>query len=1187
MIVVMMLVSAWAALAGAADQRAPAVAVFELGEHCGERHPPQAVSFALTAPENGIEPDHVSLLGPRGPVRHQLTDIELWPETKFVRTARVWTVTDLAPFEVRRFEVVSSESPAGEQNPEQGDVVVRQRDNVVEMGNGSCGFRFLVGAKSFDPPALPADVPGPVRAFRLADGTWFGGSELYGDTRVVRYDAEVLSRGPITGQMRIRYEYEDDTVMTLLATLTWGAPQATWSMEVTPVDLEAAVRQVTEPASVIDPLNPPSGAAANGWRLLMGIDDRALGVRVTPEFGENRWGKHEWVEGRWRDEPVHVKPAEEPAGLLVNLVPWRDWWDSSTLTTLTFLSNGGAAVFAMTAEDAGAWVEPAAEGTWAPWGNRRMRDKWLPVAKDKAGRVFMQISLASGIRRWRCGVPESGPPAALDRLKDMVLAWPEGPDAHPRLYMDRRMLDTARRQRVDEARVRALISEAGEPQLEPHQADNAALGAWLVTGDRRIAERVQLVARLEHHLGLNGNFDRMRGTFLLCGLYDGVLGSDLLGPQARRVARARMARAAYVLGTADTWSMERGFCSGNLGMSVAHILNQGLLGCVLGDHPAATTWVNVGLGMVERSLTDTVGPDGEWPESLANYAHVTVSSLLPLAVAARNGGYRDYVADPRLRKLMLFLAKSYSPPDPRPTSDGTVGVSVLPPVGRGGARGRNGLPGVIARATASTDPDYSSTQQWVWARAGFPRNIPDSRLGGWEHVYLDPSLPSRTPAWSLDVFREAGAILRHAVGTRDEWWTYFMASKIDGYPSENGGLPLVFARGVPIIARFSGGYAEREELFLNRVLPARPRGDNEFRQKNFLHENTPELVAWAGLPQSEYVEGLFPIGRARFTSHEASAHDVMQPLPEWPASPVAAEGDIPWRRQVMLVKEEGTSDAALYVRDTVSGDRPTMWQMWMVSNGISPLGPSSPAARGQTRRPSVSTPSGPTALEGNRFLATGQFDIDTLVFVAEPVNTPCSTLRWGRTYNYSPIAGVREEMDLLHLQRPDDGAYFVAFHPHRRGERMARFESLADGAVIRADHGRRIDYILLADKPIDATADGIRFKSKAALVRWETDGPTVAFSERGGIQLPRLFGKDPLPEPAEVATTGAVSLVMRKERITVALPNAHRGTAVRFACGGTWKLEAAIEGVALIDEGKGWIRLHVPAGVSAVVLTAG
>lgn len=1155
------------------------IEVFELAERCGDSFDRQTVSRVFQAAAGRCDRERLVLRGPDGPTPFQLTDVKLWPDGRTVQSARVWFRAELGPLQTRRYRLEVTDDRV-EPPADPDAVAVRRGDGQVEFATATCGARLRLGDRRFAPAVVPGAVPGPVASLRLADGTWFGDSRLYGDKRVTGFRAELVQPGPIVAEARFRYEYEDGTILSLRARLAAGDSRVGWSMDVSPRDRAVAVRQVSEPWEAEDPLSPRDESSKNGWRLALGTGEGALSFEVTPEFGANRWGRHEWVEGRWRDDPVTVRPGREPPGLLVNIVPWNDWWDSSTKTGLTFLSATGGRVLEIRASRPGDWVEPAAPGTWAPWGNRRMRQKWVPLFRDRAGEVCLQFSLASGLRHWSIGSPLAREPADLDRLADRVLDWPEGGAPHPRLYMSADELAAARRRRVPEAVVAGLVAAAGSPQPEPHQSDAAALGAWLLTGDRRVAERVQLVPRLVRHLALRGEFDRMRGTFLLCNLYDGVLGSGLVEPGQRQVCRARMAELAYTIADPATWSMERGYCSGNLNMSVAHVLNQGMMACTLVDHPASADWAASGLATLERLLQDTVGPEGEWPESLSNYAHVSVSAMLPFAIAARNAGFTDSVDDPRMKRLLLFIAKHYTPPDPRPTDDRAVGVAVLPPVGRSGARGRNGLPGLMARATATSDPACSAVQQWVWRRAGAPRTIPDSRLGGWEHVYLDESLPAAVPDWGLDVFPRTGAILRDAVGTRDEWWVYLMTMQPDAYPSEGGGLPLVFARGVPIIARFSGGYAEREELFINRVLPARPRGDDGYRRNHFSHEGACRIVASAATPSLEYVAATTEIGKPVFTSHEDSAHDRMRELPEWPAVAAAGEGPIGWQRQVMLVRQRGTPDTLLFLRDAVSGDRPSMWQMWLLSDGIRSVDPDRSGRDGA----GAAAVSGPRELAGNGFRAAGQFGVDTDIFVARPADTPRSTLRWGRSYDYSPLAGLREDMDLLHLQRADDGDYFVGFHPHRRGERPARFESLADGAVIRATQRDRVDHVFLSDGRADVVADGVRFKGGGIVFRREPAGATVAFAARGGVQFE--LGAEGSRRFVELAATGASEVVLRDGRIEASFAAGHGGTSLRIRTPGSWSLEGESAGIRVRHEG-GDIRVDAGPGVTAAVLREG
>jgi hypothetical protein len=1157
---------------------------FVLRDWLDRRLQAQLVSRPIAVPAGAATVDDLVLTGPAGPVPVQAGDIEFWPDGRSIKTARVFFVTDLGRLETKSFSLSADASRAGTATTG-SDLRVVPGDDSVELTTRRFGARFPLGRKTYADPADPVAVPPPVLALRLPDGTWFGGGAWFGRKRIVEYEARLTGRGPVFGEVRLRYVYEDGVALHLVARLAAGDSLLDWTMDVTPHDREAAVKHVLEPGAEENPLQPKDESLQDGWRLILdtGLDQLRFGIR--PEFGTNRWGTHRWLGDRWSDEPVEVTAAEEPAGLLVNIVPWNDWWDGTTKTELTFSTAARGPLLAVRTVDPAAWVEAAPRGTWAPWGNRRMRQKWLPLVRGEDRSVFLQIPLASGRRRFLLGGAGPSLGRELDRLQDCVLDWPERPRDHPRLYMTADELQAVQRRRSDAAEIRRLVTAAGKPQDEPDDGDNAAVGAWLLTGDRRVAEAVGMGERLRRHLELFGDFDRMRSTFQLCGLYDAALSGDLLKPAERRVRRAQMAYLAYRVADAETWSMERGYCSGNLNMSVTHVLNKGLLGCALGAHPRAREWQDDGLGMLDDMLARRVGPAGEWPESVANYASVSISALVPLAIAARSAGRDDVVDDERMERLTSWLAKQYTPPDPRPAEDGTVNVSRLPPVGRGGAGGRNGLPGLMARATAASDPAFSAMQQWVWMRCGRPRLIPDRRLGGWEHVYLDDTLPAVNPGWTFDLFPRTGAILRHGIGTPHEWYAYLLGRPEDEFPSECGGLPLVFAKGAPIVARFSGGYAEREELFVSRVLPARPRGDNEFRMNHFYHEGTADLAAAADLPGAAYVRGDYEIGTPRFISHENTAHDRMMPLPEWPAVEKTADGPVHWRRQVLLLRDRDPAGPnTLFVRDGVSGGQPTMWQMWFLSETIGTPAQARTPARLLAAAPGKrSAPARPLA--GDRFTVLGQFGIDTEVFVASPGDTPRHTLRWGRSYDYSPLAGCEEYMDLLHLQRADDGAYVVALHPRQRHEPVPEFTSLADGHVVRVSGAHGSDYGFLSDDVVDARADDLRFKGTAATVSIRRSAMRISLAAKGGVQFRFQQGPD-ADGDYELAATGPVGLQISNAEAVIDLPPGHGGTAVRLRSPDDWKLSVPVNGLQIIAEENGF-RLHADAGVQQAVLQRG
>jgi hypothetical protein len=521
----------------------------------------------------------------------------------------------------------------------------------------------------------------------------------------------------------------------------------------------------------------------------------------------------------------------------------------------------------ISSRDSGAWVDPVPPD--APRQSPALSDKLLPLMRGERGEIFLRVNAAAGNRHWMLseytpevrrlrpaddGVNRIGPqphgaaelqpsPAMgrrLNTVKDYVLDWPQNPrHRHPFLYLSREQLAATQQRPVDRALLDSLRQHKTVPPVPDGSSNPAALGAYLLTGDPQIAEELKVVDRLHRHLDLLGHFDKMRNTQSVVSLYDALIDSELIGAEQRPLLRAQMAYLGYNVADPYTWSAPRGYCSGNPNMTVAFVLNLGSLACVIPDHPLAQTWAQPALQMMERWLAE-LGPEGEHPESVANYANVSLYNMLGFAIAASNAGLHDYLHDPRMKKLLLYLAKQYTPPDPR------YGYSKLPPAGRGPVGVRTVLPGLMARATRDRDPEYSQAQQWVWQQAGFPFAM-EGRLGGYEYVYADPTLPAAAPAWTTDLFPKYGVIFRNGWGTQDAYYVNFQVHVRDGYPSTNGSFPVIFAKGMPISTVFVESYRDREELLVSRVLAARRRGTLEERRACYFHDQEQAITAFAGL----------------------------------------------------------------------------------------------------------------------------------------------------------------------------------------------------------------------------------------------------------------------------------------------------------------------------------------------------
>ncbi|MHB9025794.1 MAG: hypothetical protein ACYC7E_16775 [Armatimonadota bacterium] len=1153
----------------------------------------ELINIPFAAKQGACRADSVTLTGPAGAVPAQLTQVAYWPETAFVKSARLTFFADLAPLAqdayVVRFGTRAAAPPAT-------DLRVTTTPTAATLRTGKFGITLLQGEVTYPQGLDSADVPGPVVNMQLADGTTFGGSALYGTQKITGYAARITEQGPVLAEVAIRYTYANGASLRLTARLAAGDAQAVWSMEC------------------------DGDLAKDGWRLSLTPGLAPLHFIAIPEFGKNRWGKHEWMKGKWVATNAEVDLTKEPPGFLVNLVPWDGWWDSEHKRWLTFTIPGRGDVFFFGTRDAGAWRTPAAASDLnnTSYWDATLRTRLVPFNHNANGDLYFDFNASRGQRHWQCGAaaPQSAkkdwgelswPAEQFLRLDSILneykLDWPQDPKRlHPLMYLSRAQLADARKRPVDPAVVKQLLNDSPMRDV-PYFYDSNALAAYLLTGDSNVAAQGKVVERLRRALDLFGQFDLMRNTLIVATLYDTIIDSDLITPEERAVFRARMAWLAYKLDDPATWSAPRGYASGNPNMTVAYILQLGQLACLLPDHPQAKTWAQPALAMMEKWL-DEVGPEGEHMESVANYAHVTVSTMLTFAIAAKNAGLHDYITDPRMKMLQLYLAKHYTPPDPRGGGSRKPGFSRLPPVGRGTAGQRWSMAGLMARATAESDPDYSRALQWVWLQEGSPY-MPDIRMAGYEYVYLDPKAPAAVPDWGSDLFPAYGAILRAGWGTPDAYCVSFQAHITDGFPTVNGSFPVLFAKGALLSTVFDEGYIDKEELLISKVLPARSLGTVNERNASFYHREDGAMSASAILPRQDYLAYDVTIKEPmRSTMVEnavghGSNSAVFVPK-AWPPAPKAGNTPIGWRRQVLFVKDETAVGANyLLLRDTVSGKQPTLWQFWTLSEKIGTPEEVKDLPRFLADKPGNHVAE-PRELNGDRFTAIGQFGVDLEYYIASPQATPRHTLRAGETYAFYDFSnGACDYQDLLHLQLPGDGAYYVALFPRRRNEPAPAFSTLGNGTIIKVQGAFGTDYGFLSGAETEAVADGARFKGMAASIQDRASGRVLTLGGKGEVR----YGAHGLAAdfPASIRVGDKQLTVEVPERVAdFAHPMKPRdgfgwagrkffplipfpGGTVTITALGEWALAKAQPGVTLEKTAVGW-ALTVPAGAQMVEL---
>ncbi len=1122
-----------------------------LREYLGQHWAPQLLTYPFSALEGACRAESLSLQGPDGPQAVQLSDIEFWPNTQFVKSATLAFITDLPPRTTKEFTVRYDDRSRA--SVPRTDLAVREAGGKVEIATSGLGAVLLLGEKTYPEAVAASEVPGPLLSLRLADGTTYGGSRMFGPTAIRSYAARLLDRGPVFARLECVYTYADGNVLRLLAQVNAGDLAILWDSEV----------KEDRPEDGVDFLLSP------------GLPTLVFPVHMEfftkrPVFLERKAAVGDLAE-------LSLDTYSER--LVTKLTPWNDWWDDYTQIAIPLKITGKDTVLRLSSRDPGAWVEPAAPGTMRDWG--AWQHKLVPVERADDGLIYLRVNNAQGIRRWtHAHLPaetaeapfhwwarEVGQPP-LNVVKEYVLDWPEKPGSHPRLFFSKERLEEYFQAAPhDQKQIDWILGTKPEIRSEPSYKDAWALEAWLRSGGKReIAEQVQLAQRLRQHLNLLGKFDTMRSTGIVAVLYDALIDSDLIPPDDRDLYRAQIAYLAYKINDPSTWSIERGYRSYNENMSVSHLLARGILAALLADHPLARTWAGPAVARMKQWM-DAVGPEGEWFEG-GHYDQVTYSTMIWFAIAAQRAGFYDFARDPAFKKFGMYIAKQQTPLDPQ---RGNRRVS--PPLGRAQGGEMWGHLGLLAPLTKDSDPEYSAIMQWCWAQSGYDMKIMDSRLAGMEVVYLDPNLPQQRPNWGSDWFPQVGAILRNGVGTEEENYVNLLTnSKIEfARVSEPGCVLKWFAKGRPIAGLFCPGYAERQELLTTRVLRARTwqPGDNWFLP--FGNATSTGLNEHAFLPRSDYVNTVYNIGGAYDANWWTSG--VPKDLPPWP--PVAAEGKVPftWQRQVLYLKDDLPGGPNyLILRDTVSGNQPTMWQFWTLSEKIGTPEEAANVEAFLADKPGLKTVP-PRPLIGDRFTAVGQLDVDLEYFIAAPQGTPRWTLRWGTHYQDYGVVGD-EYQDLVQVQMPGDGAYYVALFPRYRFEPAPLFATLAEGKVIKVSGEFGTDYAFLSASETEATAEGVRFRGTAGSVQDRRQGGLVlTLSAPGEVAYQDYSLASPQPAGLRVVAEGA----------TVHLTAQHAAVEVTLRLPGAWKLAKEGEGIKLERRGEVYV-LSVPADLVEVTL---
>ncbi len=1206
-----------------------------LREYLNQSWSNELLTYPFSAPPGACQVDSVTLTGPRGPVPVQLSEVELWPGTETVKSAKLSFIADLAPLATHTYLVRYGQPPSADETPAT-DLKVAPTQDQVEITTTQFGARLLLGKRTYAEPVAAAEVPAPIVALRLADGTWFGGSEMYGPAKITAYSATLTDSGPVFTRVLVRYTYANGNTMDVSLRVAAGDNTVRCETKVAQHQPDDGFRWVLSRGL------PP---------LIFQVQDevrRDREVFLEPAAGYNRLA--------WADLPLqdYVAPKGQPAGLVTNLSPWEDWFSTFTQTRIRLRLENTERELQLRSLDAGAWVQPkaieaifdpavAADPAADPWVGRDA--KLLPLLRAASGEVFLQVNAAQGLRKWtvsEClslpGVaalfqwhdykpestfpPETRPTVGyrLDEVKDYVLDWPAEGGGHPRLFITRPELEALwQRKQPDPELLETLQGPATVRSAEflgymPNSATSLAVGAYLLSGwSPEVAARTFILDRLRQAL----NYELWGMQFASAGapapiLYDAVIDSPAVPEQERSLLRAQMAYYGYRLADPAVWSAERGYASGNQNMTVTWEISRGLVACVIPDHPMAKVWYAKAERIMEQFLDRMVGPAGEWPEAMGAHGRASLDMILAFAVASTSSGLHDYVNDPRTKRLVLWWAKMLTPRDPRPRGHqryGTPDRRYFPAMGRDCVGGPGATCGVMARVTRDSYPEYSAALQWAWLEEGASDEM--AHLGGFSYVACEWELPARTPDWASEVFPHAGAVLRHGLGTPDEHQVMLYSGDHFAafYPGHTGSFPGIFAYGTPLAGSWPGSYWYQEGFLTCQVDLARPLGTLEERSAVYgYHGNARDANLWSWPDKDEprarfgehgglgNVSAFSTLPRQDYAAVDVARHyprsqtlDWRTDLPEWPPIPARGRPPVDWRRQVLFLKDDDPSQPGHYllIRDSVTGPKgpqPTMWQMWTVSEKIGTPDEVRDLEAFLADKPGDAILPA-RELRGDSFTAIGQLGVDVEYYIAAPTDAPRYTLRWGTDmHDWANKLAQPEYQDLLHLQMPGDGAYFVAFYPRKRDWPAPVFSTLGEGLIIKVAGDFGTDYGFLSALEAAAVGEGASFRGTAASVQDRRDGLTLCLGAEGEVRY-QEYG---------MAAAFPVSLRVREGALTVELPatiqppafdlaQPFAGGTVTLVAPGEWALAEPTAGVKLSRTPAGW-ELTAPGGVRSVAL---
>ncbi len=892
------------------------------------------------------------------------------------------------------------------------DLTVTETEDAIRIENPRVGIAI---ARRVDASH------GPIAGIRTVPGRWIGGSSLRAGAAIARYEARILSRGPVYAEAACRLQ--------LVGGETWE-----WRIRV----------DAGEPAVLVD-----ERGAGGTSRTSVRLD---LDTGLAPTHILHRLGRE------LPDDPGSVgrasawKIADDVEPPFV-LAPWLPWWKRVREGTWFGLYDEAQPDLLMIgAREPGTWVDPARGARVpeleldrdptlgltlpAPDGER----KWMLAALDRAE------SLASLDPR----SPHRAPAPQrllirygdfpLDRIKDLVLAWPSGRARWPRQLVS--AADLARHRasfRPEPAVLERLRREPPKPETLDLfvcyyvGTGDAALGAHLArTAVQWIQDSVDRYLDQDAQVTLGYGPHTQARLLAALNLADAILGSPHVSPDERARLLAQIAFLGYTVHRADYWSPERGF-SANPNMTTSVAAYRAMIGGLIREHPLARSWIDGAVQELRHELETWSDADGGWTEA-PHYAMVSYDHMLGVFRMAQLAGIDDSLYDPRMQRVIEWIAKISTPPDAR-----VLGHRHLPPIGNTYVGESSGEFGLVAYLYRERDPAFSARMQWMQREQG---DYVEPGVGGlfltlagYRTLLRDPTLPEEAPAWSSERFAETGVILRHRFPGPRETALHLIAGTNHQHYDDDSGSITVWGRGRIVADDF--GYTGRAPADDHSMLvPSSAKAASVMR-----------VEAFVPAPSLDYVRGVKP----------------------------------GWIREIAFVKHPGEDGPSYFVlADTPSAPGAVTWRLWLSAASID-------------RR------DGGAVVRGREDVDTDVSFVRPTGIAWTTEERSRSTHGLDQAGRYGRVTTTQ-----LGLVLTDERGerFLVTIFPRAKGDPAPAIDAIADGQGVRVETADGTDYVFLARQPIDVTEDDVSFRGTVGLVQRRAGGRlSITLGAPGAIRV--------------------------------------------------------------------------------------